>query len=718
MKKILRLLELASLVASLLVLSACGGGSSGGSSTPATSILSGVAAVGTPIASGNISVICAAGSALAPTTTSSTGTWQITLSGQTLPCAIELSGGTINGVPNATPYHSIATTTGTVNVTPLTDLMVANLAGTTPGTWFAGLSATPTSLTAITQTQVDAALVNLSAALPALTPLSTSNPITTVFTPTPGNVSDDMLTALATAMTNAGVTYSALLDNTSANVSLSAGFGSALVIAYTGYTIGGTVSGLSGTVMLQDNGGDNHSVSTNGNFTFSRSVTDGGSYNVTVLTQPVGQTCTVSAGTGAVSGSNVTNVTVICATNTYNVNGNVSGLTGSVVLQNNNGNSLTVSSNGGFTFSAQVASGSPYSVTALTQPAGQSCSIVNGSGTITQANVTNVSVTCSAYTYTIGGTVSGLSGSMVLQNNGGDNRTISANGSFTFPSAIAYGNTYNITMYSQPSGQTCTVTGGSGTATASVTSVAVNCTNTSAALPAGYVSQGGLIWMPASAIQYNYAQATALCAGAINGQTGWSLPTVNALDVLYTSGAMMGHSWTLGETWTSDNFAVGAASSTVRLDSGLNSMDMVDQYHYVSCVKSTVATPPPPGQITLVQLNACPNTSGSTSTQFWACFSGTSTGTENYQAYPCTVMIGNGQISLSIPADNNKSMASTPASPSYIKSPPQGLNPVISSVGSSLNGGGYMIALSYYYDLSVTVINEGAESLSCTFTLQ
>ena len=39
-----------------------------------------------------------------------------------------------------------------------------------------------------------------------------------------------------------------------------------------GYTIGGTVSGLSGTVVLQDNGGDTLSVSGNGSFTFATAV--------------------------------------------------------------------------------------------------------------------------------------------------------------------------------------------------------------------------------------------------------------------------------------------------------------------------------------------------------------------------------------------------------------------------------------------------------------
>ena len=86
---------------------------------------------------------------------------------------------------------------------------------------------------------------------------------------------------------------------------------------------------------------------------------------------------------------------------------------------------------------------------------------------------------CAAPTFTIGGTVSGLSGTgLILQNNGGNNLTVSATGGFTFTTAIARGGAYNVTVLSQPSSpaQTCVATNGSGTVTANVTSVQVTCT--------------------------------------------------------------------------------------------------------------------------------------------------------------------------------------------------------------------------------------------------
>jgi probable HAF family extracellular repeat protein len=65
-----------------------------------------------------------------------------------------------------------------------------------------------------------------------------------------------------------------------------------------------------------------------------------------------------------------------------------------VVLQNNGGDNLTRSADGGFTFSIRATNGSNYAVTVLTQPLGQTCSVSNGSGTISNANVTTVQVNC------------------------------------------------------------------------------------------------------------------------------------------------------------------------------------------------------------------------------------------------------------------------------------------------------------------------------------
>jgi alpha-tubulin suppressor-like RCC1 family protein len=86
----------------------------------------------------------------------------------------------------------------------------------------------------------------------------------------------------------------------------------------------------------------------------------------------------------------------------FTVGGTVSGLAGAgLVLLDNGGDPLTVSTNGSFTFATQLASGAAYSVTVFAQPANpaQTCAVINGSGSVV-ANVTNVAVACTTGTPT------------------------------------------------------------------------------------------------------------------------------------------------------------------------------------------------------------------------------------------------------------------------------------------------------------------------------
>jgi hypothetical protein len=167
------------------------------------------------------------------------------------------------------------------------------------------------------------------------------------------------------------------------------------------YTIGGTVTGLAGTgLVLQNNGGNNLTVATNGSFTFSTPIADGASYNVTVLTQPSSphQLCSLANAAGTVAGANVTNVSVNCV-NSYTIGGTVSGLTGTLVLQNNAGDDLSVTGTS-FTFATRIADGEAYDVTVKDNPTGQFCRIDNNAGAVAGGNVTNVAVTCSGSDFT------------------------------------------------------------------------------------------------------------------------------------------------------------------------------------------------------------------------------------------------------------------------------------------------------------------------------
>lgn len=82
--------------------------------------------------------------------------------------------------------------------------------------------------------------------------------------------------------------------------------------------------------------------------------------------------------------------------------------------------------------------------------------------------------------FTIGGMVTNLAGTnggLQLEDNGGDTLPVNANGFFTFAKAITGGSAYDVTVSMQPFSppQTCEVTSATGTATANVTNVMVDC---------------------------------------------------------------------------------------------------------------------------------------------------------------------------------------------------------------------------------------------------
>ncbi len=353
------------------------------------------------------------------------------------------------------------------------------------------------------------------------------------------------------------------------------------------YTVGGTVTGLSGTgLTLQNNGGNTLAVASNGAFTFTAPVASGANYVVTVLAQPgtPTQTCVVTNGSGTITNANVTNIAVNCTTNTYTIGGTVSGLSGTgLVLRNNGGDNLPISANGTFTFTTPVASGTTYLVTAFTQPSSptQTCTVTNETGTVTNANVTNVAVTCTTNTFTVGGTVSGLTGTgLVLQNNGGNNLSISGNGAFTFTTPVASGAAYSVTVSTQPGTptQTCSVTNGTGTiAAANVTNVTVACTNDNTAptvTPVAVTRRAGDLVSNSTIANVNDAEdaentlaVTIVGSTTVNGVTvsgiAVSAAGVVTANVVAACGATSPANFTLRVTDSGSLFAEATLSVTV-----------------------------------------------------------------------------------------------------------------------------------------------------------
>ena len=116
------------------------------------------------------------------------------------------------------------------------------------------------------------------------------------------------------------------------------------------------------------------------------------------------------------------------AQNTYTVSAKVSGLSGSgLILQLEGGSDLAVMADGTYTFATPLASGMSYQVSLKTQPSlpRQICSVIDGSGTIGTADVSEVTVTCiksarltTLYSFTGGSEGAGPNGSLIQGQDG------------------------------------------------------------------------------------------------------------------------------------------------------------------------------------------------------------------------------------------------------------------------------------------------------------
>lgn len=156
------------------------------------------------------------------------------------------------------------------------------------------------------------------------------------------------------------------------------------------HSVGGTVTGLVGTLILANGTGADLTITASGSY--ATSISQGEAYHIVVRTQPAGQTCVVENGSGVVAGP-VTNILVACTTHTYTVSGSITGLLGVVTLRLNGAADLLVAANGVFSFASPLSHGSPYAVTVREQPADQVCTVDAATGVVV-APVTQVRVLC------------------------------------------------------------------------------------------------------------------------------------------------------------------------------------------------------------------------------------------------------------------------------------------------------------------------------------
>ena len=150
--------------------------------------------------------------------------------------------------------------------------------------------------------------------------------------------------------------------------------------------------------LVLSNGGDSLPVPAGTEMiAFGQKIDYGTVYNVAITTQPAHETCAVSNATDTAGRMAAISVGVRCEINLHLLTATATGLTdtNTVVLTNGTvGGTMTLSATAPVQ-SFQVAFGSAYGVSVLTQPAnGKICTVTNGTGTMGDVDITNVGVTC------------------------------------------------------------------------------------------------------------------------------------------------------------------------------------------------------------------------------------------------------------------------------------------------------------------------------------
>jgi hypothetical protein len=168
----------------------------------------------------------------------------------------------------------------------------------------------------------------------------------------------------------------------------------------------------------------------------------------------------------------------VSAPTNYTVGGGISGLTTQGLTLINGTDVVTPNAGDtSFTFPTAVAAGTSYAVSVQLQPDAVTCTVTGGSGVVGSANVTDVQVDCASAAFTLGGTISGLTGNGLVLANGTDTTSPAPGAAtFTFPTKLASADFFTVTVFAQPAGETCVVSNGTGVIlTSSVTNVVINC---------------------------------------------------------------------------------------------------------------------------------------------------------------------------------------------------------------------------------------------------
>jgi hypothetical protein len=169
--------------------------------------------------------------------------------------------------------------------------------------------------------------------------------------------------------------------------------------------LSGTISGLAkpGLVLRNTNTGEDLPIASgSGSFVFTKLAAVDEQFNVIIQTQPTGAHCDASANTGKANAYNAYYIVITCTTNSYQLGGTVNNLRGNGLALANGFDTVailppaTAGAAVNFVFTTNVADGSLFGATVLTQPAGQTCKVdpSNNPGTMPSGNQLGLIVNC------------------------------------------------------------------------------------------------------------------------------------------------------------------------------------------------------------------------------------------------------------------------------------------------------------------------------------
>ena len=239
------------------------------------------------------------------------------------------------------------------------------------------------------------------------------------------------------------------------------------------YSISATLSGLTSEIVLKELNSETllHS-NASGNFTLDKLFANSEPYSLTVLSSPLGQSCTINNATGIVEEANVSNINVTCEASINKLSIEVIGNREPVDVVFNE-NSLQLSKNA--IYSQDVAFGTPLNISINSISVGQQCDVISGLNfnSMPDADVTiQINCTDKDHYYLIN-TNNYLSPFSIIKN---DQLTIDIQESSKLIGANVAEN-YNFNVKNHPIGQTCIISESSGTVNNLTTNLNIDCVN-------------------------------------------------------------------------------------------------------------------------------------------------------------------------------------------------------------------------------------------------